>query len=65
MNHNYYITIQLRKKRGRNMLAKAIEKIESLVNAKENCHVEEKMIFGEKYIKEKNFIDIKLRIFNV
>lgn len=34
------------------MLAKAIEKIESLVNAKENCHVEEKMIFGEKYIHQ-------------
>ena len=34
------------------MLAKAIEKIQDLANAKENCSVEEKILFGERYIHQ-------------
>ena len=32
------------------MLAKAIEKIQDLANAEENCRVEECNLFGERYI---------------
>ena len=34
------------------MLAKAIEKIQELTNAQENCRVEECDIFGERYIHQ-------------
>lgn len=34
------------------MLAKAIEKIQELTNAQENCKVEECNIFGERYIHQ-------------
>ena len=39
-------------KRGRKMLAKAIEKIQELSNAQENCRVEECNLFGERYIHQ-------------